>query len=282
MSEAAAWLDYRVRWPGTEAHPGRHATRYAGAGGALAGFRPFWQLPDARHVDVRRSVLDPFGQVMVRQATSRGSLTLMMAVDLSCSMRPQPGSGLLREVAALAEAAARSAHKAGDRFGLVTFDAGVRGEPRLAPGRARFRATEVAAQLAAWAPETRSAAGLLSLSDYLPERRCLLLLVSDFWIELPALEAALAALARHDVAPVVIEEDAMATWPVRGLVRLEDAETGRRRLVWVRPGLRARAEAAAEARRVALRTVFGRHGRAPFFARGALDIAALGRHLLES
>ncbi len=270
-AEAAEFLDYRVRWRAGESRPGKHAASNAGIGGDFRAVRPFWQVPDAQRIDIRRSLMDPAGTIMVRQTDQRSSITLVLAVDVSRSMAPAG-------VAPLAEAAARSAARAGDAFGLICFDESVRGDIGVRGTRQRAVAAAAGAALSAFEPVGRSAEGLRDVAAHLPAKRCLVLLVSDFLMPLATIDAALGALARHAVTPVVVAR-VPADIPALGLCRMRDAETGRTRLLLMRPALRRRWQAAAAARRGALDKLFARHGRSPFRTECQVDIAALSRHL---
>ena len=281
MNAEAAWLDYGVRWRTGESRPGRHMARQTGSGGALRAYRPFWQLPDARRVDVRRSIMDPFDGLMVRQMENRGSITVIVAADLSRSMQARQGSPKLQSVTTLVHSASRTAHRAGDAFGFVGFDDGIRQDLFVPPSRARGPAQELVTRLAGFAPDGRSAAGLTGLAAHLPERRSLVLLISDFLLPFSRLQPALETLARHDVAPVVLHDAQEASLPARGVLRLRDSETGRMRLLLIRPALQARMARAALDWRASLDALFLRHCRPAFHASGALDVAALGQHLLR-
>ncbi len=279
----AAYLDYRVRWRAGDQRPGKHAARQAGAGGNFRGYRPFWQLPDARHIDVRRSIVDPFGDVIVRQMEQSSAIVLVIAADVSRSMAGRSdGSGLatgLKSVAALAQAAARSALRAGDAFGFLAFDERIRDDLSYPPSRRRAVGRDLPAALAGLAPAGRSAAGILDLATRLPSRRCLLILASDFLMPLDLLERGLASLARHDVAPIVLGEAGERHLPRAGLLRIRDVETNGTRLMLMRPALHRRWREAEAARRNRLHDLFARHGRPPFLARGMIDIAAVSQHL---
>ncbi len=277
------WLDYRVRWRAGASPAGRHASRQAGQGGDVMACLPFWQLPDARRIDIRRSIVSPDGQVMVRQTAQRAGIAVVLAADVSRSMRPDAAGGALDAVARLAESAARSALRAGDSFAFLAFDRAVRPELGVPPRRAHGAAREVAATLARLgaAPlRGRGAQGMAELAAHLPARRCLLLLASDFLMPLDLLDRALASLARHDVAPVVLAADGAAALPRAGLLRLRDAEDGSSRLLLMRPALHRRLCHAEAARRRALDALFLRHGRPAFHAEGGLDVAALSLHLM--
>ncbi len=282
LDAEAPYLDYRVRWRTGESRPGKHAARQAGAGGNFRAYRPFWQLPDARHIDVRRSIADPAGEVMVRQMEQRSSIAVVLAVDVSRSMNFFPAGSHIASVALIAQAAARSATRAGDAFGFVAFDEQIVDTLSVLPTRRRSAAAALPAALRAFAPRGRNAAGIQALTTYLPHRRSLVLLASDFLMPLDMVDTALSSLARHDVAPIVFGGQDVPLPPGAGLLRVRDVETGASRLTLLRPALRRRWRAAAEARRDALHAIFERHGRTPFHTGAAVDIAALSQHLLAA
>jgi uncharacterized protein (DUF58 family) len=273
------YLDYAVRWPSGQTLPGRHAARGSGTGGNFRAFRPFRDVPDARRIDVRRSLLDPFEDLVVRQTEQRSGISLVIAADLSCSMQATPEGANMRAVSSLAEAASRSAHKAGDSFGFIGFDETPRTDFYLPCRRGRGAAAELLQRLGGLQPNGKSAAGVAALAPLLPRQRSLVVLVSDFLMPLPLIERALTSLARHDVAPVVLHEAGEHGLPGAGLMRLRDAETGRTRLLLMRPALRRRWRAARANWRVALDALFLRHCRSAFHVEGPLDLARLGEHL---
>jgi len=278
-SHDTAFLDYAVRWRTGDARPGKHAARSLGAGGNFRGLKPFWQLPDARRIDVRRSITDPFDTTMVRQTENRGSIALVLAADLSASMRAAPGLSHPDTLATLAQAASRAAHRAGDDFGFIAFDETIRTDFLLPPTRARGAAADIAQRLPTARATGSGAAAIADLAWHLPERRCLLLLISDFLLPAPLLDTALQNLARHDIAPIVLHGPDPAAMPRAGLLRLRDAEDGRTRLVLMRPAVHRRWLQSRVAWRAALDEFFARHCRPAFHVHGALDIAALGMHL---
>ena len=276
----APYLDYRLGGRAGQLQPGKHPARQAGAGGYALGCLPFWRSPDLRRIDVRRSIADPFGEVMVRQTEQRSSISVVLAADVSRSMRPHADRSCLQSIAAIADAAARSAMRAGDRFGVLAFDKTIRAERSLAPTRARSAALAAATALLQQ-PTASGAEGIASLAQHLPAARCLVLLVSDFLMPLDQVERALEQVSRHDLTPIVLRADGVSSLPQAGLVRLRDAETGRMRLLIARPALHRAWLAAEDSRRRALDAVFARHGRTAFHTRAPIDIAALSLHLVS-
>ena len=277
----APYLDYRVRWRAGASRPGKHPARNRGDGGDFLGHRPFWQLPDARRIDIRRTIIDPSGEVMVRQTEQRSSITLVLAADVSRSMQPETLRGNLLAIGQLAEAASRSTARAGDLFGFLAFDEHVREDLAQPPALGRAGGRETVAALGRSRPDGVGAGGLAELTAHLPSRRCLVLLVSDFLMPFAELEHALASLERHDLAPVVLHLDHAPALPRAGLMRLRDVETGRARLLLMRPSLHRRWHDAEMRRRDTLDRLFMRYGRAAFHVHGRLDMAALSEHLMD-
>jgi uncharacterized protein (DUF58 family) len=278
--EDALYLDYAVRWRPGHALPGRHTSRLSGAGGHFRAYRPFWQVPDARQIDVRRSIMNPFDQIMVRQTDDRTSISVVIAADVSRSMQPTQASENLRTVAHIAQAAARSAHRANDAFGLIAFDTAPRPDLYLPPSRSRGATAAALTALRAVHPDGKTAAGITKISDLLPSRRCLVILASDFLFPPHILEQALQKLAPHDIAPIVFHEQREQKIPRSGLMRLQDSETGEKRFCFMRPALAHRWQTARAHWRTNLENMFLRHGRPPFHVEGKLDLASLGEHLL--
>ena len=281
LAEDIAYLDYRVRWRAGDPRPGKHTARQSGAGGNLKNYRPFWQLPDARHIDVRRSITDPSGDIVVRQMEQRSAINLILAADVSRSMAPGHAPSNLTSVARLTQATAKSALRAGDSFGFIAFDTAIRRDLSFAPTRKKSTARALDATLTRLEPTGTNASGILQLPANLPSRRCLLLLVSDFLMPLDMLETALRALDRHDVAPIVLGATRETSLPRAGLLRIRDVETGGTRLLLMRPALHRRWCEAATARADALAALFARYGRRAFHANaGEIDIAAISQHLV--
>lgn len=276
------YLDYRVRWRTGDSRPGKHAARQAGAGGNFRAYRPFRELPDVRQIDVRRSIADPAGEIIVRQMEQRSSLIVVLAADVSRSMTAAPGGSHMESVARLAQAAARSAVRAADSFGFLAFDERIIEALCLSPTRRRGAAAALPDALLGFRANGRNATGILELAARLPTRRCLVLLASDFLMPLTMLEAALSALMRHDVAPIMFRGHDEVARPSTGLLRVRDAETGATRLIFLRPKLTRRWRETADARRLALHALFENYGRTPFYTEGAINIAALSQHLLAA
>jgi uncharacterized protein (DUF58 family) len=274
-------LPYRLRWRPGGASIGAHPGLGEGGGGEFRRHVPLLRHPDPRRIDLRMTFRDPLGELHVRQFARSSAIAVVAIVDLSGSMGFQGRVRRMHAVAELCAVLAVSAHRMGDRFGLIGCDAAVRDDLFVPATRRQGLEFEVFDRLVKARPQGASARGLAAAVDWLPSRRSLVFLISDFLMPAAQVDAILDALWRHDVVPVVVrdqgEEDDLPAW---GLVELSDLETGRRRLVVMRPALREAWRQAGKARRAALDRLFERRGRAPFHLVDRLDTDALTQHLI--
>jgi len=106
-------------------------------------------------------------------------------------------------------------------------------------------------------------------------------LVSDYLWSTEDARRAGEALPFHDVLPVEIDDslqlDELTEW---GLLNLRDLETGSRRLVAMRPSLKARWQAARQEQRARTRQVFDTTSREMFTIRNRIDWMRLTSFLL--
>jgi uncharacterized protein (DUF58 family) len=235
--------------------------------------------PDPRRLDLQASLRDPFGQWRVRVYSQRKSIPVVVVADLSASMGFEGARRKLDVLADVVDSLAWSAWRTGDSFGFVGCDATVRPDFLQLPTRQRGVGGPLAQRLRGWQPAGRSADGLLAAPRFLGRRRALVFLVSDFHLPLALIGEVLAGLAQHEVVPVVLWDPAeFGLGAARGLAQVVDPETGRQRLVWWRPALRARWQQARQARHEALLQLFRARRLAPLFIEGGFDADAVTRH----
>lgn len=275
--EAPRALPYRLRWRPRGARPGAHPAAGEGGEGTFRGLAPLLARPDPRRIDIAALARDPFEAVQVRSFAPRRAVTVAVLADVSASMG---FDGLAREVAHLVGCLAASALAQGDAFTLAAADSEVREDLHLPPGRRRALPREAAAAIAGASFRGRGAQGLLAAAERLPRQRGLVFLVSDFLMPNKDIDAILEALWRHDVVPIVVRDSrAEGALPAFGLMEARDAETGARRLLLLRPALRARWQAAARARLEALDALFTRQGLLPFHLIDRFEADALADFL---
>jgi uncharacterized protein (DUF58 family) len=271
---------YRLRWRPGGVSIGAHPGIGEGGGGEFRRHVPLLQHPDPRRIDMRMTFRDPLGDLHVRQFARSSAIAVVAVVDLSGSMGFHGRVRRMRAVAELCAVLAASACRMGDRFGLIGCDAVMREDVFIPPVRRQGLEFEIFDRLVNATPQGASARGLAAATNFLPARRSLVFLISDFLMPMGQIGEILDAFWRHDVAPVVVqdrgEEDDLPAW---GLVELSDLETGRRRLAVMRPALRDAWRRAGRARRSALDQLFERRGRAAFHLVDRLDTDALIRYL---
>jgi len=206
---------------------GNFRSLFKGEGIEFDEVRRYEQGDDVRSID--RNVSARFGSPFVKMYREEREMTVFIILDCSASMfaAAEAPLGLNRfEQALLAAAlAAFSAERGGEQVGALFFDKGV---SRVFPprkGRSHIMAL-VNAALDMRPRDRGSGLGeALSWGERLLKRRSLVLILSDFlcidW------EQELLHLAhRHDVAALGITDPLDWKMPNRGLLRLEDPETG--------------------------------------------------------
>lgn len=279
---AARWdLSYPLRWRVRGVYPGAHRGSGSGSWGTLRGFVPFHRSPDARRLDLRRSLRDPFGQWYVRDYEPRIAATVYALVDVSASMGAGQDGGKIGLAAQLCALLAQSAHRNGDAFGLYACGTRIERDLSFPARRSAVSAGRIAQQLASMTPSARGADGLSQAAAELAGRRKLVFLISDLMFPANQLRDVLTQLSQHDVVPVVLDEQSLTDVPSWGLAELVDAESGQKRLVVLRPSVRRRWMADATQRAAAQDRLCARLACRPFRVGRELDVAGLSEYLLE-
>jgi uncharacterized protein (DUF58 family) len=267
---------YKIPWRATGGHPGHHPGAQTGRGFEYQGSVPFASQPDARHLDVRAMLADPFGQLMVKSFRQRAAVPLWLLADVSASM------GFGNKTARLAEfgeALAWSAWRAGDPFGCFACDGEIHRDLSLPLRRHKGVAADWRGRIEQFRPDSGQHGGLLEAAWQLGRQRALVFLVSDFHLPDAQLAALFDALALHDVVPVVLwDSGEYENLPGFGLAQLQDPETGQRRRLFLRPALRGKIALSYAKRRERLISACSAHGRAPFFLAGRFDAEAMTRY----
>ena len=271
---------YRSAQPALGQFPGHHRSRRGDSGHEYRSHVPITHASDARRLDLLASLRDPLGQWLVRLASERKAIPVYAVADLSASMGYTGARRRLDVLADFTEALAWSAWRTGDPFGFVGCDARVRPDWIQPPVRSRGAGSALARRLRGLAPTGRSAAGLADAHRMLQRQRSMVFLLSDFHLPIDELDRVLDSLAMHELVPVLLwDRTEFEPPPARtGLAALRDAETGRKRLLWLRPALRARWIERIEARQDALDTLFRRHRLRPLKLLDGFDAEAVSAH----
>ncbi len=273
-------LPYRIVWRSRALRQGAHRSRQSGAGGTFRDLATLIEYRDPRRIDMRQTLRDPFGTLYVRRFEEKSQIGVSMLLDVSGSMAFEGSSRKMARAADLAQVFAAAARRAGDTFALYAADEVLNDALSCLPTRSRAGEAELVAALRSYRPRRRGASGLTAAARRIGRRRNLVLVVSDFLLPEAELEALFDALSGHDVVPIRITDSRESMrLPSWGLIELTDLETGRRRLVAMRPSLKAEWQRRIEARRSFFRSLAARYGREPFEITDTIDWDRLGAHL---
>jgi len=259
---------------------GAYLSVFKGRGMGFEGVRPYVPGDDVRTIDW--NVTARTGEPYVKRFVEERELTVMLLVDVSASQ--EFGSGRRSKLEAGVELSALLALSAianDDKVGLLLFHGGA--ELYIPPRKGQKHALRIIREVMArgalpakpaaprvWVRDlprlirtlfarlqvttratprssTSISAALEFCRKVLP-RRTVLFLISDFFDD-GYLTVLRNTNRRHDVVAALVHDPREATMPPAGLVTLEDAETGKTRVVDTRsPQFRADLEAASRAR----------------------------------
>jgi uncharacterized protein (DUF58 family) len=242
---------------------GAYHSVFKGRGMEFEEVRPYVPGDDVRTIDW--NVTARMGEPYVKRYVEERELTVMLMVDVSASQDFGSAKRSKREAAVeLSALLAFSAINNDDKVGLLLFHGAAeeyipprkgqkhallvvrevlaRGREDEPPkGKRRFSPLDLPRAVlnrfrrlrARTETETRRATNIAHAIEFcrkvLP-RKVVLFLISDF-IDEDYLQVLRSANRRHDVVAVLVTDEREIDMPRAGLVELEDAETGKRRLV---------------------------------------------------
>ena len=264
---------------------GAYLSVFKGRGMEFDEVRPYVPGDDVRAIDW--NVTARTGEPHIKRFVEERELTVMLLVDVSASQ--DFGSGRRSKLEAAVELSAllaMSAVENGDKVGLLLFhggadlyipprkggkhalrivrevlDRGQTGAVGLTARKAFFELPRIVkrwfaklqAKTKAEPRRATSIAAALEFCRKVLPRRSVLFLVSDFLDE-GYLDVLRHANRKHDVVAALITDPREAAMPPAGLVTLEDAESGKLRLVDTRsPSFRTELAARATRRETELR-----------------------------
>jgi uncharacterized protein (DUF58 family) len=264
---------------------GAYLSVFKGRGMEFDEVRPYVPGDDVRSIDW--NVTARTGEPHVKRFVEERELTVMLLVDVSASQ--DFGSGRRSKLEAAVELSAllaMSAVENGDKVGLLLFHGGA--DLYIPPRKGGKHALRVVREVLARGQEAASGPTLRNAMFELPRvvrrwfarlkaktqaeprratsiaaalefcrrvlpRRAVLFLISDF-LDDGYLQVLRHANRKHDVVASLITDPREAEMPAAGLVTLEDAETGRLRLIDTRsPGFRGELAMRAKDRQDTLR-----------------------------
>ncbi|PPD45763.1 MAG: MxaS protein [Methylocystis sp.] len=263
-------------------HTGAHVSSEVGGFGVFRDQAPFLRHPDARRIDLRSTLRDPFGETHVRRFEQRSAIDVYAIVDLSASMAFVGAVDRFAVACEICAALAFSAPRIGDRFGLIAGGDCLREDQFLPATRSRGAALRAVERLQSIRPAGAHSDSLVDAATRLGAGRKLVLLISDFRWALRQIQHVFGALALHDVLPVTLVDSVELDPPRWGLLELQDPETACRRLLVMRPALRDRwLETEAKRREELIRLAAGRV-RPPIFIEDRFSPLSLSSRLMAA
>ena len=208
---------------------GEYHSAFKGRGMAFSEVRSYEYGDDVRNIDwnVTARTGDPFVKVFEEER----ELTVMLLVDISASSyfgtQSRFKSELITELAAIL---AFSAISNNDKVGAILFSNQI--EKYLPPKKGKQNILRIIRELVNITPDhsgTNLSEALIFLNN-VEKKRSIAFVLSDFIVS--NYEQALSITSkRHDIIGVKVIDDMERNLPDVGLVAVQDAESGKRRII---------------------------------------------------
>lgn len=269
-------FQYQIPWKSSSVHFGDHQGTQRGLGFEYRGNVPLLDYPDARRMDIRQTLRDPYEQIQVKLFNQDNTTPIFALCDLSSSMQFRGRQRKLDQAREIAACVAYSAYQQGDVFSFIAYDDEVLPELTLPLSHHVHHSLEVIDSLGEHERMQVGSAGIMEVPQYLSQNRSLVFWISDFHMPLEQIEQALNMLSRHQVVPVVLwDEQEYQRLPRFGLGNMLDPETGRNRTILFREAVRARFVQAFADRKTALQHLFLKYESQPLFIGGEFSPLSL-------
>lgn len=238
---------------------GEYHSAFRGRGMEFSQVREYQAGDDSRFIDW--NVSSRMGRLYVKQFVEERELTILLALDLSASLRFASAGRSKKEVAAeLSALVAFTAMLNNDKVGLLLFSDRI--EQYTPPQKGRTHLLRLIRDILEFQPRGRgtSLAGALVYLTSLIKKKAVVFLISDFLDE--GFETALKIASRkHDLIAVRIADPAEEEPPAAGRFVLRDLEgQGEFRADFGRPALRDGLLRRRQERERRLRELLRQHG----------------------
>jgi hypothetical protein len=266
---------YRISQLGFRVMPGAHQSAMTGAGQLFKRHDSLLANPDTRRLDLRASVLNPFQdfKVKVYQQTSR--IPVLVIADLSRSLSYVGLADKQHTLADFVASAAYSAHQTGDGFSLLGCGKEIDTRWRVAEQFGLGLIPTLQNSLKS-IKLTGKAESLNHIRCYLPTKRALVFVVSDFHLPVERINQLFALLAGHSVVPVVLWDDTeCAAIPDWGIWKVKDLESQNTRTYLLRPSYKRKIVTAFQQRKQRLQQSCRAFAAEPLFIHGAYNADAV-------
>ena len=263
---------YQIPWKSSSIHFGEHRGTQRGLGFEFKGNVPLIDYPDARRVDLRQSLRDPYEQVQVKLFNQDNTTPIFAVCDLSSSMQFKGKARKLDLAKEIAASIAYSAFESSDVFSFIAYNQHVIEDLTLSLSHHIHQSFEVIEKLGEYKKMRVGSEGILEVPQYLSQHKGLIFWISDFHMPITLIEQAMNAMSAHQVIPIVLWDDQeYKKLPKFGFGNLIDPETGNNQTIFFRESVREQFEEAFAARKQALETLFTSFDSQPIYINGKYD-----------
>ncbi|OIQ85203.1 hypothetical protein GALL_329610 [mine drainage metagenome] len=263
---------YQIPWKSNSVHYGNHRGTQRGLGFEYRGNVPLIDYPDARRMDLRQTLRDPYEQVQVKLFNQDNTTPIFAVCDLSSSMQFKGKLRKLDQAKEIAASIAYSAFETGDVFSIISYNQHVIEDYTLPLSHHVHQSFEVIEQLSDYQAMRVGAEGILEVPQYLSQHKGLVFWISDFHMPLELIEQAFNAMSVHQVVPVVLWDDQeYKSLPKFGFGNMIDPESGLNRTIFFRDAVRVQFEEAFAARKQALENLFSSFDSQAIYLSGKFD-----------
>lgn len=279
IPEYAKPFYYQVPWKSSSIHFGEHRGTQRGLGDEFKGNMSLIDYPDARRMDLRQTLRDPYEQVQVKLFNQDNTTPIFAVCDVSSSMQFKGQRRKLDLAKEIAASIAYSAFETSDVFSVIAYHQQVIETLTLSLSHHVHQAFEVIDQLGQYQEMRVGAEGILEVPQYLSPHRGLVFWISDFHMPLSLIEQAYNAMSAHQVIPVVLwDEYEYTKLPKFGFGNMIDPETGMNRTIFFRQSVREQFEEAFAARKQALEILFTRFDSQAIYIHDQYDPDVMSRY----
>jgi len=274
---------YKLRGKIKDPKLGAHRSSNLGALGSFRDIVPFYSYPEARRIDLKASIQNPFEDIFVRRFERQAAVDVYAIVDLSRSVSFAGQSSKPQLIKELCISLAGSVQRIGDRFGLIACGTEIDDASIIPASKYRSIKVDVADRLQGMHFESANADGLLNVAERLAGKRKLIFLISDFLFPESFLQQLFDSLHGHDVVPVLLKEsEEDLGLPDFGFMRVRDLETNEARVVFMRPALKRAWVQRVEDHDRRVGGIANSHGRSLVVLRDAFDPERFSQAIWES
>ena len=222
-------IEIKTRGLSNQIFSGQYHSVFKGRGMAFSEVREYQYGDDIRTIDW--NVTARFNHPYIKIFDEERELTVMLVIDVSGSNQYGTQHALKQEVITeIAAVLAFSAIQNNDKVGVIFFSNQV--EKFIPPKKGLTHILRIIRELIDFEPahrETNIAEALRYLTNVI-KKRCTAFLLSDF-LDKGFQDAIKIANKKHDLIAVQVFDDRETEIPDVGLIRVKDAETGKR--IWV-------------------------------------------------